>query len=70
MTAKDRARMARLERENAELHAAINKHMDVYRSTLCELVEVKTTLGMIEDALAIRNMRGDDVNFSTKRGIV
>ena len=51
MTKQEAARMARLERENAELRKVIDKHMDVYRATLYELVEVKTTLAQIESAM-------------------
>ena len=55
MTAKERARMARLERENEELRAAIHKHMDVYRETLIELVDVKTAFGLVQDAMQLFN---------------
>lgn len=57
MTAKERARMARLERENEELRAAIHKHMDVYRETLIELVDVKTAFGLVQDAMQLFNER-------------
>lgn len=51
MTAKDRARIARLESENARLREAIEKHLDVYRAQALELIDLRTRLDLVRQAI-------------------
>jgi len=55
MTAKEKQRMARLEMENELLREQITKHMRVYGTTLCEIIDLKAKLQLITDAV-----NGDD----------
>ena len=51
MTKKEQMQMARLEIENEELRARLDKSMDVYRDQVTELIELRTKLELIEFAL-------------------
>lgn len=51
MTPKEAQRMKRLEIENSELRAQIEKHMSVYRESLYQIVEMKTKLQLIDMAM-------------------
>ena len=48
MTAKEKQRMKRLEIENRELRAMLEKHTAVYRDQLYLVVEMKTKLQLID----------------------
>ena len=51
MTAKERAKMIRLESENKHLRAELERWASVYNRTLVELVEVKARLDAVKVAL-------------------
>lgn len=51
MTAKEAQRMKRLEIENQELRAMMDKHASVYRDQLFLIVEMKTKLQLIDMAM-------------------
>lgn len=51
MSAKDRARIARLEAENARLRESVEKHLDVYRAQALELIDLRTRLDLVRQAL-------------------
>lgn len=51
MTAKELQKMKRLEIENSELRAQIEKHISVYRESLYLIVEMKTKLQLIDMAM-------------------
>jgi chromosome segregation and condensation protein ScpB len=51
MTAKEMQKIKRLEIENSELRAQIEKHMSVYRESLYQIVEMKTKLQLIDMAM-------------------
>lgn len=51
MTKSERARLARLERENAELREKIAQHMRVYGDLLCEVCDLKARLAAVSDAI-------------------
>lgn len=51
MTAKEQQRMKRLEIENQELRAMLEKHAAVYRDQLFLVVDMKTKLQLIDTAL-------------------
>jgi Zn-dependent oligopeptidase len=51
MNAKERARMERIERENAELRAKIADHMRVAGNLLCEICELRARLAGVADAI-------------------
>ena len=55
MTTKEQAKMRRLEIENKNLRAAVEKHMRIYLEQLYEAVDMKTKLEIIESAI-----RGDE----------
>jgi hypothetical protein len=54
MNKKEQMQMSRLEIENRELRAKLDKSMDVYREQAWELIDLRTKLEIIEFAL-----RGD-----------
>ena len=54
MTARDRARLRRLELENAELRQANAKHIEVYREQALELIELRATLQLLQELLGVR----------------
>ena len=51
MNKKEQMQMARLEIENKELRAKLDKSIDVYREQAIELIELRTKLELIEFAL-------------------
>lgn len=51
MNSKERAHVARLEAENAQLRAQIEKHMQIYREQLYELVDLRTQLDLVRAAI-------------------
>ena len=51
MTAKELQKMKRLEIENSELRAQIEKHISVYRESLYLIVEMKTKRQLIDMAM-------------------
>ena len=53
MNSKDRARVSRLEAENAQLRAQIEKHMQIYREQLYELVDLRTQLDLVRAAITV-----------------
>ena len=60
MTAKERARLARLETENARLREQLDKQAKIYRDQLYELVELKTTIDLVTTALGGTGMSNGD----------
>ena len=52
MTAKERARLRRIEIENAELRKKIDQHISVYRDQAIEIIELRATIDMIREFLA------------------
>lgn len=51
MTAKDRRRLERLERENAELRHKLAQHMRIYADALVTICELKARIDTARDAL-------------------
>ena len=51
MNSKERAHVTRLEAENAQLRAQIEKHMQIYREQLYELVDLRTQLDLVRAAI-------------------
>lgn len=51
MTKTEARKIDRLERENAELRERLDKHMEIYRSQLYEIVTYKTILEALRDSL-------------------
>lgn len=51
MTAKEKARLRRLEIENQNLREQIDRHFVVYRDQIWKIVEMQTKLEMITEAL-------------------
>jgi hypothetical protein len=48
MNRKEQIKMLRLERENADLRAKLDKHFEVYRTSLYEIVDMQTKLALID----------------------
>ena len=51
MTAKEAAKLRRLEVENEELRRMNLRHIDVYRDQALELIDLRTRLRLIEEAV-------------------
>jgi hypothetical protein len=51
MTAKESAKMARLEAENKRLREMVDKQMEIYRDQAWELVGLRTKLDLVVAAL-------------------
>jgi len=51
MTKKEQQQMRRLEIENQELREMNAKHMGVYSNQLIEIIELKATIELIQEAL-------------------
>ena len=51
MTAKEAAKLRRLEVENEELKLVISRHIEVYRDQAMELIDLRTRLRLVEEAL-------------------
>ena len=54
LTASDRAKLRRLELENAELRQVNARHIDVYREQLVELIELRAKLQLMRELLGVR----------------
>ena len=53
LNSKERAHVARLEAENTQLRAQIEKHMQIYREQLYELVDLRTQLDLVRAAITV-----------------
>lgn len=53
LTASDRAKLRRLELENAELRQVNARHIDVYREQLVELIELRAKLQLMRELLEV-----------------
>jgi hypothetical protein len=51
MTKAEEKKMTRLEIENKELRTQLDKHFVVYREQLYELVDLRTRLELIQEAM-------------------
>ena len=51
MNAKESAKMRRLEVENEELKRVNSRHIQVYGDLLSELIDLRTRLRLVEEAL-------------------
>jgi hypothetical protein len=51
MTRSQQQKMRRLELENEQLRDMHNKHLEVYRDQLIEIIELKATLELMQEAL-------------------
>ena len=51
MTAKEAAKLRRLEVENEELRRMNSRHIEVYRDQALELIDLRTRLRLVEEAL-------------------
>lgn len=51
MTAKEQAKLRRLELENAELRRQVSKHIEVYRDQAIELIELRAKIDALRDVL-------------------
>lgn len=51
MTAKERARLARLEAENARLREQLDKQAKIYREQLYEIVDLRAKVDLIASVL-------------------
>lgn len=58
MTAKEKARMRKLELENKELRAELDKATGIYRESLYERVDQKIKLEMIREILESSESNG------------
>lgn len=61
MNAKERVQLTRLERENAELRAAIAQHLDVYRNQAIELIELRAKIETLREVLDWHYQEGDEL---------
>jgi len=55
LTARDKAKLRRLELENAELRQANARHIDVYREQLVELIELRAKLQLMRELLGVEH---------------
>ena len=53
LTARDKAKLRRLELENAELRQVNARHIDVYREQLVELIELRAKLQLMRELLGV-----------------
>lgn len=53
MTAKDRAKLRRLELENEELRRMNDKHIDAFREQATELIELRAKLQLMRELLEV-----------------
>lgn len=51
MNQKEATKLRRLEVENDELRRMNLRHIDVYREQACELIDLRTRLRLVEEAL-------------------
>jgi hypothetical protein len=52
MTAKEKTKMRRLELENEQLRAAVEKHFSVYREQSIELIELRSQLQLLRELVS------------------
>jgi hypothetical protein len=52
MTKKEMMKMRALEIENQELKARIEKHMNVYRENLTDILDMKVKLQLIKEVMS------------------
>lgn len=55
LTARDRAKLRRLELENAELRQANARHIEVFREQTLELIELRATLQLMRELLGVEH---------------
>ena len=55
LTARDKAKLRRLELENAELRQVNARHIDVYREQLVELIELRAKLQLMRELLGVEH---------------
>jgi hypothetical protein len=53
MTKHEATKMRRLEAENARLNEALEKHAAIYRDQLYEIVDLRTQLDLVRDAVGM-----------------
>lgn len=51
MTAKDKTKLRRLELENEELRRMNDRHIEVYRENVLELIELRATVNLMREIL-------------------
>ncbi len=51
MTKKEAAKMKQMESEIVHLRAQIDKHVDIYREQLYEIVDLRTRLDLVSRAM-------------------
>lgn len=52
MTAKDRARMRRLELENEDLRRMNDRHIEIYRDHALELIDLRAVVQLLREILS------------------
>lgn len=55
LTARDKAKLRRLELENAELRQANARHIEVFREQTLELIELRATLQLMRELLGVEH---------------
>jgi hypothetical protein len=53
MTKQESAKMRRLEAENTRLNESLEKHAAIYRDHLFEIVDLRTQLDLVRDAVGM-----------------
>lgn len=56
MTAKESQKMRKLEIENQELRAKLDKHIHIYGDQLVELIELRTRLQLVGEAINLERV--------------
>ena len=51
MTKREQASMRKLELENSQLRDQIQRHIEVYRDQAIELIELRSTIGLLRELL-------------------
>lgn len=51
MTKQELAKLRRFEAETTRLREQLERHMDVYREQVCDLVELRTQMDLVRAAL-------------------
>lgn len=55
LTARDKAKLRRLELENAELRQANARHIKVFHEQTLELIELRATLQLMRELLGVEH---------------
>lgn len=55
LAARDKAKLRRLELENAELRQANARHIEVFREQTLELIELRATLQLMRELLGVEH---------------